>query len=423
MHPNEASLDPTMRTSLANEAPAPALHAAIRGSNQAGVRAHNERVVLSLIRRHGALAKAEIARQSGLSAQTVTVIMRALEADGLVLPGAPQRGRVGQPSVPMRLNARGAFSLGLKIGRRTSETVLMDFSGAVLGHDAVVYDYPRRGAVMEFARTSVSALTAGLPEAERGRIAGLGVGLPAELWAWAVSHRASEAEGDEWRRGGIADELAAAVGLPVFEANDATAACGAEQAFGTTGLSDYVYVFVGAFVGGGIVIDGRLVPGRSGNAGALGSLPVPSRSGGVCQLIEEASIHVLERDARAAGLRGNDLWRADARWEELGAILDDWILRAGRGLAHAALAASAVYDFEAAIVDGSFSPDIRRRLTGAAGSAFSSLDRRGLSDLRFEEGTIGRAAREIGAASLPFFARYFLDHRVLHAESGGAVRT
>ena len=54
----------------------------IRGSNQAGMRAHNERLVLSLIRRHGATAKADIARATGLSAQTVSVIMRALEADG-----------------------------------------------------------------------------------------------------------------------------------------------------------------------------------------------------------------------------------------------------------------------------------------------------------------------------------------------------
>ena len=49
-----------------------------RGSNQSGLRAHNERLVLSLVRRHGALAKADIARRTGLSAQTVSVIMRQL---------------------------------------------------------------------------------------------------------------------------------------------------------------------------------------------------------------------------------------------------------------------------------------------------------------------------------------------------------
>ncbi len=75
-----------------------------RGTNQSGVRLYNERLVLSLIRRHGSLAKAEIARLTGLSAQTISVIMRQLEADGLVVKEAPQRGKIGQPSVPFSLN-------------------------------------------------------------------------------------------------------------------------------------------------------------------------------------------------------------------------------------------------------------------------------------------------------------------------------
>lgn len=52
----------------------------LRGSNQSGMRAYNERLVLSLVRQQGALAKTDIARITGLSAQTVSVIMRALEA-------------------------------------------------------------------------------------------------------------------------------------------------------------------------------------------------------------------------------------------------------------------------------------------------------------------------------------------------------
>ena len=51
----------------------------LRGTNQSGMREQNERLVLSLVRQHGALAKSDIARITGLSAQTVSVIMRALE--------------------------------------------------------------------------------------------------------------------------------------------------------------------------------------------------------------------------------------------------------------------------------------------------------------------------------------------------------
>jgi len=81
-----------------------------QGANQTGVRAHNERLVLSLIRRHESLPKAEIARRSGLSPQTVSVIIRVLEADDLLIRRARVRGKIGQPSVPMALNPNGAFS-------------------------------------------------------------------------------------------------------------------------------------------------------------------------------------------------------------------------------------------------------------------------------------------------------------------------
>ena len=60
-----------------------------RGTNQTGMRDYNERLVLSLVRQHGALAKTDIARMTGLSAQTVSVIMRELEAERLLVRGAP----------------------------------------------------------------------------------------------------------------------------------------------------------------------------------------------------------------------------------------------------------------------------------------------------------------------------------------------
>src|SRR5215831_15116642 len=79
-----------------------------RGTNQTGVRLYNERLALSLIRRHGSLPKAEIARLTGLSAQTVSTIIKQLEADGLVLREKPKRGRIGQPPVPISLDPDGA---------------------------------------------------------------------------------------------------------------------------------------------------------------------------------------------------------------------------------------------------------------------------------------------------------------------------
>ena len=70
-----------------------------RGSNHVGLRQFNERVVLQALRTHGSLAKAEMARVTGLTAQTIGLITARLDEDQLLRREAPVRGRVGQPTL------------------------------------------------------------------------------------------------------------------------------------------------------------------------------------------------------------------------------------------------------------------------------------------------------------------------------------
>ncbi|MEO8244722.1 MAG: winged helix-turn-helix transcriptional regulator, partial [bacterium] len=164
--------------------PAPADPAALRGTNQSGMRDYNERLVLSLVRHYGALAKSDIARMTGLSAQTTSVIMRALEQDGLLRRGEPVRGKIGQPSVPMSLDPDGAFFLGLKIGRRSTDLVIVDFLGNVRATHRRVYRYPTPGAVVGFVAEALPGLMQALTPDQRNRISGMGVAMPFQLWNW-----------------------------------------------------------------------------------------------------------------------------------------------------------------------------------------------------------------------------------------------
>ena len=111
-----------------------------------------------------------------------------------------------------------------------------------------------------------------------------------------------------------------------------------------------------------------------------------------------------------------ELWRKDCGWDGLGQLLDDWLSEAAAGIAHAVVSASAVYDFEAAVIEGSFPPFVRERLVTCVAEALAGMDTRGLVPVAVRAGSIGRDAREIGSASLPFFARYLTDRRVLYSE-------
>lgn len=389
----------------------------LRGSSPTRVRAWNERLVLSLIRRHGPLPKAEIARLTGLSAQTVSVIVRQLEGDGLLVRQPRLRGRIGQPSVPFALAPGGAFALGFKIGRRSADLVLMDFTGGVRATRRSTYAFPRWPALRDFAVHGLRGLAGELDAASRARIVGVGVAMPYEMWNWEEEAGAPPGRLAEWREVDVAAELSARLPWTVHVCNDATAACGAELVFGVGGRwRDSLYFHIGAFIGGGIVLGGTLFPGSRNNAGALGSMPVPLAAGGAAQLIRRASLYLLERACRDAGLDPSQIWLSPEHWDEGLPLLDRWLDDAADALAHAVAAACAVIDFEAAIVDGALPPALRRALVERARARFATVDRRGLSPVVLEEGRIGAFARAIGGATLPLLANFALDREVLVAD-------
>ena len=76
-------------------------------------------------------------------------------------------------------------------------------------------------------------------------------------------------------------------------------------------------------------------------------------------------------------------------------------------------------DFQAAVVDGAFPDDIRKRLVAEIQLEVDKLDTRGIAHPIILEGQVGRGARALGGAGLPLFARYLLDQNVLFKETGG----
>jgi predicted NBD/HSP70 family sugar kinase len=238
--------------------------------------------------------------------------------------------------------------------------------------------------------------------------------MPFGLWNWAAEIGASEGELAAWRSADIRAELAAGLPWPVYVQNDATAACGAELAFGdSAGLKDFIYFYVGAFIGGGLVLNGGLFAGRTGNAAAIGSMPVPDGRGGSAQLIDVASLVLLERRLRAAGLPLEAIYDPEADWAVWGEMLDAWLASAARGIAHAVAAGCAIIDFEAAVIDGAFPAEVRDRLIEAVGRELGRLDLSGIDPPLVRPGSMGPVARALGGASLPLFDRYLVEQHAL----------
>ena len=194
---------------------------------------------------------------------------------------------------------------------------------------------------MEFRRRrTLPPITPTLTPAQRRRIAGLGVASPFQLWNWSAEIGAPAGAMDAWRSFSIVEEIGAlSAPIRVTLCNDATSACAAEFFFGDAWRHrDFLYFFLGAFVGGGLVLDGALYTGRTGNAAALGSMPIAPRGARRRDLaIDRARLDLSARAApRGGGARPLlDLAHARALGTISDPMLERWIEEAAFALAYA----------------------------------------------------------------------------------------
>jgi predicted NBD/HSP70 family sugar kinase len=385
-----------------------------RGSSQGGVRQYNERVVLQAIRLHGALPSADIARLTRLSAQTVSHIAKRLQDDGLLLKGEPRRGKVGQPSVPLSLNPEGAYAIGIKVGRRSLDTLLVDFTGHKRERWTLDYPHAEPAQVLAEIDQRLKDIRRTLGPRQRERLQGIGIAAPLSLGGWQQLLGLPAAVAEQWQRIDLRGEVARLTKLPVTLVKDTAAACVAELVAGRgRSVQSFLYVFVDTFIGGGLVLDSQLRAGNSGNAGAIGSLPwgtSPSSPGS--QLLSVASLLSLEQRYAQAGLAlaaVSDARALQAPWRR---HTRRWVEQAGAAIAQAVHGAACLLDLEGVIVDGSFDRSLLDTVLADTESALARCNWEGVTRPVLTPGTIGSDARALGGALLPLYANFSPDREL-----------
>ncbi|HVE10814.1 MAG TPA: ROK family transcriptional regulator [Paraburkholderia sp.] len=386
------------------------------GSNQVGMRQFNERIVLQAIRLHGPLPKADVGRLTRLSMQTVSMIVERLIDDGLLEKQARVRGRIGQPSVPIALRPDGAYTIGIKVGRRSLDVLAMDFVGRVCCREVLDYAYPDPRTLFPALEKKLARIDAALGAARKRNVVGVGVAAPLWLGGWREFLGAPRDALDAWNDIDIRARIAQLTGLPVEFAKDTTAACAAELVMGQgRGIHNFLYLFVGTFIGGGLVIDGRLHGGPHDNAGAVGSIPLVatgSRQPRARQLLHAASGFVLEKlfeDAGAPPAAVHDQRAMSADWWHL---TDRWLDTACPAIAHALTGAAALLDLEAVVIDGELDRQLVREIIRRTGRVLDRFEWEGIVRPQLLEGSIGADARAMGGAILPLYAHFAPVHEL-----------
>jgi predicted NBD/HSP70 family sugar kinase len=256
----------------------------LTGTNLTYTKEYNLRIVHETIRLHGPLSRAEIARRTELTVQTVSNLVKQLLDLDLVYEAERKQDGRGAPSVSLALNADGGFTVGLDLDRDHLTGVLVDLSGKVRQRLHHELDFPPPEVAFEMMVRMVEDLLA-LEGLSSERLWGIGIGVPGPM------HQSPENDGTylinpkafpDWHDVPLADWLHARLSLPVFIENNATAAAIGERWYGEgQKIASFFYFYFGSGLGGGLLIDGQPYEGFSGNAGEIGYLPsvIPAENG------------------------------------------------------------------------------------------------------------------------------------------------
>lgn len=380
-----------------------------RGLTHHDVRRANERTVLRVVGFNAGASNADISRLSGLAPQTISAILTGLETDGLIKRGEVLRGRRGQPATPILLDENGGFAIGVEIGWRHLDVVLLDMHASVLQHHHREYAYPDARTIIETIADLTAAFAQSLAPKQRTRLLDLGIAMPSHLAAGMDFIGAPAAQTALWTELDLVERLEERTGLAVTVFNDGNAGCWAELiALEPPRPANIIYLQVSHFIAAGIVGDGALWEGPTGDAAELGSILVSQDNGPPRMAHLSASVHALRRRLDDAGHTFADrLCPLELARPDLQTTVDSWLSVAARSLAQVIFNTTTVVEQPLVVLDTILGPEISGSLVHQVKQEHEKLPARRTAPPPLVGGQLGHMAPSIGAAELPLFRRYF----------------
>ena len=187
------------------------------------------------------------------------------------------------------------YVFGVDIGGTTVKIGLFDVEGNVLDKWEIPTRTENDGE--EILPDVADSIREKMKQMDKEAIAGVGVGAPGPIDANGVVHRAVNLG---WKTFNVKETLEALINLPVRAGNDANvAALGEMWMGGGKGYKDLVVVTLGTGVGGGIIVDGKMISGSTGAAGEIGHIHVDDAETDVCNCGNRGC---LEQFASATGI-------------------------------------------------------------------------------------------------------------------------
>jgi len=388
----------------------------LSGTNLEYTRSYNQRVVLEAIRLHEPVSRAEVARHTGLTIQTVSNIVGELLERGVVRAGNKRFGQRGQPALEITLNPEGAFSIGLHLDRDHFAGVLMDLKGTV--HRQVRYEVnlPSPQEALKLMQKAVAKLKTGRPKLPE--LWGIGVALPGPM-EMESGRVVSVPNFPGWQDVAVRDWLEEHLGVLVYLENDATAAAIGERWYGAgRAYSDFFYIYFGINLGGGAILAGHPYRGATGNAGEFGYIPVLLNP-------DEKPLSLEKYVSLGALYKTLEVSRPEALeqlFQQHDPRLLNWLNQATRWLIPPLVTVESLLDPQALIFGGHLPEPLLVYLVERLAQLLPAYRMPGLP--HYPELVLGRAKQDaacLGAATLTFYEEIAPSHHLLLKKSGIAA--
>jgi len=280
----------------------------------------NRMALVRVIRRLPGLSRADVAKETGLTKSTVSLLVQELIDEGwLAERDAQVTGALGRRPTPLQIDPERLAMIGAELAVDGLQVVLVSLTGEIL--DSVSEPQADMGeAARVLARLGELIAIAGERAKALGReLLGIGIGVPG-----AVDERSGllkVAPNLGWRDVEVLTQVRRTLegnplfNLPIYVQNEADVAALGEFEFGEAPVPEpLIYLSLGIGVGAGIVVSDRLFVGADGFAGEVGH-SVLQRNGPLCSCgrrgCAEAFIGLRAIASRIAGAHGAGLSASD----------------------------------------------------------------------------------------------------------------
>lgn len=277
-------------------------------ADQVTVRRLNMSAILKLLRERGTLARADLAKELGMTRNTASNIVTDLLQAGLVIETEFRRAGAGRPGLLLELAPGGGFAVGVEIDINRIIVIAADFNGKILWEQAA--SISRRQTQDECIGLAEQLAADALSRGKGEGLNPLGLGLGLAGLVDSENGMLTYAPTLNWTDVPFKALWESKFNVPVYVDNEAnTAALGYQTYSDRSKARNLAYLSIGVGMAAGFMLEEQLFHGSSGFAGQAGHMKIrtdgePCTCGDRGCWVTEVGINAL---ARRTGMEHPDL--------------------------------------------------------------------------------------------------------------------